>query len=328
MISVAMAVYNGGKYIIKQLDSIKNQTLKVDEVIMTDDGSTDGTVELVEKYISDNNLSNWKIIRNEVNLRFSKNFFKAVDLTQGDYVFLADQDDIWREDKVELMIKEFEKDSELMALSTSCTIIDGNDIDISNKTNVRFPSNTDGSLDNHSIEELAFTSFVRGCTMCIRREVANAEHDMAVDLYLGHDWFYNLVAAIIGTNKTLNVPVFKYRVHGENASLGRRNRKSALAADRTKKYNTIKQTADAHIYIMNQFSENLNDEDKKFVQKMIDFYYDRLKQYDSKSVIKFLFFVLKNKNSYISIGNSKASAKHEILSDFMYIFNINFRIKR
>ena len=66
-ISLVMATYNGAKYLNEQLDSIKNQTLKLDEVIIVDDVSTDDTSYLVEKYISNHQL-NWMFIKNEKNL--------------------------------------------------------------------------------------------------------------------------------------------------------------------------------------------------------------------------------------------------------------------
>ena len=60
-ISVAMTTYNGSKYIIKQLDSLKNQSRKIDELVICDDCSTDNTVELVNDYIKSNNLEGWNI---------------------------------------------------------------------------------------------------------------------------------------------------------------------------------------------------------------------------------------------------------------------------
>lgn len=327
MISVAMAVYNGSRYIIRQLESIRIQTRPVDEVIMTDDGSNDGTVELVESYIKEHNLNSWRIIRNQENLRFSKNFFKAVDLTNGDYIFLADQDDEWREDKVELMIAEFERDSNLMALSSTCIVIDGEENDISSQTNISFLSSTDGRLVENNYQELAFNSVIRGCTVCIRREVALQNHNVEVGLYLGHDWFYNTVASIMGKNKTLNVPLFRYRVHGENASLGRLNRTKALSTNKQKKYDTIKQTAVAHEFLLSQYGTIMEKEDVEYTRNMISFFNKRLEMYDKKSFGLFLKLLFADFGKYESIYGTKKYALHTILSDFMYAFNINFRIK-
>ena len=98
-ISLVMATYNGAKYLNEQLDSIKNQTLKLDEVIIVDDVSTDDTSYLVEKYISNHQL-NWMFIKNEKNLGYKGNFKKGLAHASGDVIFLCDQDDIWHPDKV------------------------------------------------------------------------------------------------------------------------------------------------------------------------------------------------------------------------------------
>ena len=73
-ISLIMAVYNGEKYLIKQLQSINNQTNKIDEVILIDDCSKDRSVEIVEEFIKENQLDNWKLIINNENLGYKNNF--------------------------------------------------------------------------------------------------------------------------------------------------------------------------------------------------------------------------------------------------------------
>ena len=105
MISVAMATFNGEPYIQEQLDSIYNQTRKVDEIIIVDDCSTDSTVRVIEQYILSHKDIDIKLYKNEENLGYKKNFKKAISLCHGDYVFLSDQDDIWMTDKIEKCIE-------------------------------------------------------------------------------------------------------------------------------------------------------------------------------------------------------------------------------
>jgi len=99
-ISVAMCTFNGAKFLKEQIDSILNQTLKVDEIIICDDGSADDTLSIVTSY---HNLypNLFKFFKNENNLRSNKNFEKAITICDGDFIFLADQDDVWNESKVE-----------------------------------------------------------------------------------------------------------------------------------------------------------------------------------------------------------------------------------
>ena len=100
-ISVVMTTYNGEKYVEEQLDSIRVQTRKADEVLIFDDQSSDKTVKIIQHYIDDNKLNNWKITVNAVNKGWRKNFFDGIQETSGDVIFLCDQDDIWVPDKIE-----------------------------------------------------------------------------------------------------------------------------------------------------------------------------------------------------------------------------------
>ena len=78
-ISVALATYNGEKYIEKQLDSIRNQTIKPDEVVIVDDKSSDRTVALINEFIAVNNLVNWKLFVNEKNVGYAAGAFHGSD---------------------------------------------------------------------------------------------------------------------------------------------------------------------------------------------------------------------------------------------------------
>ena len=95
-----MAAYNGAEFIREQLDSIREQTLPPDEVIIADDCSTDGTYELCREYIAGNNLAGWTVYQNPGNLGVRRNFREALMKCTGDYVFTCDQDDIWIPGKI------------------------------------------------------------------------------------------------------------------------------------------------------------------------------------------------------------------------------------
>ncbi len=101
MISVCIASYNGEKYIREQLESILAQLENEDEVIVSDDGSTDTTL----KIISDIQDSRIKVINNELEHGYTKNFENALNYCKGEYIFLADQDDVWCPDKVKKCIQ-------------------------------------------------------------------------------------------------------------------------------------------------------------------------------------------------------------------------------
>lgn len=111
MISVCIPTYNGELFINEQLDSILNQSTAVDEIIISDDSSTDGTVEIIKLYADPR-------IRLLENQQFASPVFNienALKHAKGDCIFLADQDDIWEYNKVELLLKKLK--SNLLVVS-------------------------------------------------------------------------------------------------------------------------------------------------------------------------------------------------------------------
>jgi glycosyltransferase involved in cell wall biosynthesis len=115
-ISVILSLYNGEKYIIEQLDSIRKQTLQPDEVIIRDDCSKDKSFDIVKEYIEKYQLSKWKLASSSINEGWRNNFFTLFSLTTGDITFLSDQDDIWFPNKIEKMSKCFVDHPEIQLL--------------------------------------------------------------------------------------------------------------------------------------------------------------------------------------------------------------------
>ena len=101
MISVCIATYNGERYIRQQIESIVCQLNVDDEIIVSDDGSTDGTLDIV-KGIGDKRI---KIIEGPGRKSPILNFECALKASKGDFIFLSDQDDVWKPDKVEIYMK-------------------------------------------------------------------------------------------------------------------------------------------------------------------------------------------------------------------------------
>ena len=105
-ISIAMTTYNGESYIQEQLDSFKRQTLQPDELIISDDGSTDQTIHICHEFANDVKFK-VAVLENEQSLGVQKNFEKVMYNCSGDVVFLSDQDDVWYDNKIEEVMKEF-----------------------------------------------------------------------------------------------------------------------------------------------------------------------------------------------------------------------------
>ncbi len=120
-LSVAMATYNGEKYIREQLDSIARQTLLPFELVITDDGSTDATLQIVEEFAQSAPFS-ITMIRNEKRLGYADNFMKAASLCVGDLIALCDQDDIWMEQKLSVC-SSFFADPDILLVAHSADVL-------------------------------------------------------------------------------------------------------------------------------------------------------------------------------------------------------------
>ena len=132
-ISVVMSTYNGKSFIKKQLDSILNQTVIPDEVIICDDCSSDDTVDIISNYITVNNLNTWTLSVNKKNLGYKANFYQGILKSKGDYVFFSDQDDVWLPNKIELMMQTFNEHPEIWTINCGVCLINEFDNPIKEK---------------------------------------------------------------------------------------------------------------------------------------------------------------------------------------------------
>ena len=215
MISVAMATYNGERYIAEQLESICKQTKKVDEVVIVDDCSTDGTTEIVRKYRQQYPQCNIRVFENEANLGYKKNFYRAMSLCEGDIIFLCDQDDIWKADKVETLVKILENYENAWLVSSSFIQIDGDGKVVSDNKSAYQRKLRHEEIVSVPLEDLIFHNISQGCAMAFRKEVRNLYLENFAE-ELPHDWMINVIAAMRKKCYYLNRPMFYYRIHDEN----------------------------------------------------------------------------------------------------------------
>ena len=122
-ISIAMCTYNGAQFLQKQLDTFSSQTYPPYELIVCDDGSTDGTLALIESFARKVTFP-VRIFKNERNLGSTRNFEKAIGICDGDLIALSDQDDEWYPDKLARMHRLFEELPEASAAFSNADIID------------------------------------------------------------------------------------------------------------------------------------------------------------------------------------------------------------
>lgn len=218
MTSVALCTYNGENYIRKQIDSILNQTVKVDEIVVCDDGSTDETLSIIESF-RENTSVDIRIHRNETNLGVCANFQKAVDLCNGDIIFLSDQDDVWHGDKVETVVGYFNLHHQKQVVFTDGQLIDGSGEAISDGTLWKC-----FGIDNTCLKQIenglgmeifAFENRATGATMAIRRgfEYTSSFSKFCIDDIL-HDGALAMLALIDNRLGHIDKCLIDYRIHG------------------------------------------------------------------------------------------------------------------
>jgi glycosyltransferase involved in cell wall biosynthesis len=203
MCSVCMATFNGEKHVYRQIKSILDQLSRDDELVISDDGSTDSTLQIISSF-SDSRI---KIFHNENRKGPVGNFENSILNARGEYIFLADQDDYWLPGKIK-------KHKELMLqyeLVTSDAIVIAEDGTVLFDSFFKARNSGKGLLKN-----LKMNSYL-GCCMSFRRSLLNKALPFPKDLYM-HDWWLGLVAEIEGNVYFCNDKYIHYVRHSANAT--------------------------------------------------------------------------------------------------------------
>lgn len=212
MVSVCMATYNGEKYIKEQVDSILAQLGPDDEIIVSDDGSKDKTIDILLSY-NDDRIKIYKHTpvkkANRVGDIVSLNFENALSHAKGDYIFLSDQDDVWIDGKVSKMVELLEG---YAVVCSNAWIWDCDSKDDCQKMlyDGRNP------LRNYLLKGGKYY----GCCMAIRKECLKFLLPFPNPMPL-HDTWVGLLPEIMGGAYFLNEPLIYYRRHGSNLSGGK-----------------------------------------------------------------------------------------------------------
>ena len=217
-ISIVLATYNGEEFIKEQLDSIKNQTLPPDEVVICDDVSKDNTVSVVEQYIKDNSLQGWSIERNATNLGFGANFSKALGKATGDYIFFSDQDDIWMTDKLEKMVGIMEEKPEIKVLCSEYEIFCTGDDIPENAGNFGKNNRNDKSLEKIALTPHNFFIGSLGCDMCIRKTFSDEIKPYGFEGWAHDEYVWKLSQCAEGCYMYHEI-LIRHRVHAHNVTM-------------------------------------------------------------------------------------------------------------
>lgn len=222
-ISVALCTYNGEQFIEEQLDSIFAQTLPVNEIIICDDCSTDNTGLILQKYIL-NYPDIIKLHHNKKALKTIKNFEKAVSLTTGDYIFLCDQDDIWKNNKVEKMVSLMEENNEILLLFSNGHLINSDNVSLKSTLweHWKFDKQKrkEWTKNFHAFRSLLVgRNYVTGATAMIRRGLLRNAIPIEVPSLYYHDTWFALHAAAKNGLRFIDDSLINYRIH-DNQQVG------------------------------------------------------------------------------------------------------------
>lgn len=217
LISIAMATYNGERFLAQQLESIVSQSYKNIEVVICDDGSTDQTLKIIQAYCDKYPFI--KLYHNRQKLGFVKNFEKAISLCSGDYIALSDQDDIWIKEKLALQMKymhKMEKDhpNSMVMVHSDLKMIDQNGNMI---VNSYFKHKKYHLLSSKDLGHIFGPCGVMGNTIMINKRLKEMILPFPEAVKF-HDYWIAVVNELLGHRATIEKSLVKYRIHDHNTS--------------------------------------------------------------------------------------------------------------
>ena len=217
-VSVALCTHNGELFVAEQLESIFAQTVIPDEIIVSDDGSTDGTLAVLDRAVTARTGGpRVTVLKNATPIGVAANFQKAIEACRGDVIVLSDQDDVWEPGRVAALVAEFERRPELTLLHGNALLItaDGRAL----------PGSLFEALgvgvgfqrlvhSGHAWRVLVKRNIVTGATASFRRSLA----DLALPVPAGwlHDEWLAIIAAATGVVDLTDSRLIRYRQHDSN----------------------------------------------------------------------------------------------------------------
>jgi len=219
-VTILMATYNGRQYLSEQIDSILNQAYPDWQLIVRDDGSDDGTVQLLAEYVK--NDPRIHLVEDDLGRlgavgNFSQLCVYANNLTSSYYCF-SDQDDVWFVDKVKNLLKlmrEMEKKHSIdtpFLIYSDLNVVDQN-LSLMHRSNMRVQRLFNESDSPLSV--LLAQNYVTGCAVMINKPLLDIALPISKEIAM-HDWWLALCAAVFGSIGFIDEPLLKYRQHGNN----------------------------------------------------------------------------------------------------------------
>lgn len=221
-VAILLASYNGEKYIEEQIKSILSQSYPFWHLYIRDDGSTDNTIGVINRYIDEypNKITLLELADNN---HGSKNNFWTlskyiIDNKQYDYFMYCDQDDVWLKNKVKntlqtMLISEKDNPDKGILVHTDLKVVDEK-LNILGDSFIKYRA-----LDPSCVSpnRILIQNNVTGCTMMLNRKLLERALSVEKQEKIAmHDWWFALVASVFGKIVFLDEPTILYRQHGDN----------------------------------------------------------------------------------------------------------------
>ena len=223
-VDILLATYNGARFLKEQLDSILNQTHTEFRLIISDDKSTDKTRAIIEEYAAKDNRIEYHFQKK--NLGVIKNFEFLLKKVESDYFMFSDQDDIWKENKIELSLAKLKEDDADLVYS-DLEVVD-RDLKTTYKSYWKLKGLENKVKKYNNFEALYLNNFITGCTMLSKKKFI----DLILPLptkskYVLHDYWVSLIVSQHGVLTYVKEPLIKYRQHKDN-KIGSRKRSDEI----------------------------------------------------------------------------------------------------
>ncbi|MDH6167560.1 glycosyltransferase involved in cell wall biosynthesis [Variovorax boronicumulans] len=229
-VSVALCTHNGARFLREQVRSICLQTRPPVEIVLSDDASRDGSVEVVRATVAECAAERpgpsiaLRVFENPVALRVVKNFEQAISACSSELIALSDQDDVWMPDRLALMVSHFEQDANLLLLHTDARLVDSERRDL-NQTLFHALEVTPLELarvhGGKAFDALLRRNLVTGATTVFRRTLLADALPLPVEWV--HDEWLSIVASSTARVDLLEQPLIEYRQHESNQIGARRD---------------------------------------------------------------------------------------------------------
>lgn len=223
-VAILMSTYNGERYLQEQINSIIDQSYSDWHLYIRDDGSTDRTAEIIDRYTKQDPRITFCNQKHIENLGVTKSFMQLLSMTDASLYMFSDQDDVWKKDKVRLSVKAMSKNTD--ADQPACVFTELQVVD-KNLAPLKLMNNDDVWFD---FPHFLFGNCVTGCTMMINQQLkAKLKLNLTkIDNIYLHDWWIALITSALGKLIYVKEPTILYRQHDNNVEGSKNNNILAL----------------------------------------------------------------------------------------------------